>query len=169
MHPQHFAIRPALPAEADIVRQISADAYIPAYQATIGAIPKPVFEDYRPRIARGEVWLLETDRPIGVLVLEDKAGHLLVYSIAVSPEHAGRGYATGLLEFAEHQAVDRGRPEIRLYTNSRMTGNLRLYAKCGFAEIGTRPHPNRPGEILVDMAKPVAPRPIPPSPAPASP
>jgi hypothetical protein len=54
-------VRRAGPSDVGVVQQISADAYIPAYKAVIGAIPKPVFEDYAPRIQRGEVWILEVD------------------------------------------------------------------------------------------------------------
>ena len=54
-------VRRAGPSDVGVVQQISADAYIPAYKAVIGAIPKPAFEDYTPRIQRGEVWILEVD------------------------------------------------------------------------------------------------------------
>lgn len=153
-----FSIRAAQASDTDAVQRISADAYVPAYKAVIGAVPKPAHEDYRPRIERGEVWVLETDRPVGVVVLEDKTDHLLVYSIAVVPEMSGRGFGRALLDFAERHAVALELSELRLYTNRRMTKNLRLYERCGFRETGSRPHPSRPGEILVDMAKVPAPR-----------
>lgn len=148
-----FSIRRAHPGDAAAVQQISAAAYIGAYQAVIGAVPRPAHEDYRERIDRREVWVLETDRPLGVLVLEEKSGHLLIYSVAVDPDMAGRGYGTALLAIAERHALAVGQSEIRLYTNSRMSANLRLYGRCGFDEIGRRPHSSRPGEVLVDMAK----------------
>jgi hypothetical protein len=48
-----------------VVRQISADAYISAYLPVLGYIPK-LAEDYGPRIARKEVWLLErSGRAVG--------------------------------------------------------------------------------------------------------
>src|SRR3546814_7172605 len=53
------AVRQALPTDADVVQAISAGAYASAYLPVIGAVPKPASEDYRPRIDRGEVWLLE--------------------------------------------------------------------------------------------------------------
>jgi GNAT superfamily N-acetyltransferase len=147
-------IRPALPAEADRVREISAEAYVPAYEPVIGAVPKPAFEDYLPRIEREEVWLLETaDGLAGLAVLEKRLDHLLVYSIAVRPSHQRKGYGRMLLQFAEECAIGAGMRDIRLYTNLRMAGNLRLYRACGYLETGRRPHPNRPGEILVDLAK----------------
>ena len=150
-------VRAARPSDAVAVREISAEAYIPIYQAVIGAVPKPAHEDYAGRIERGEVWILEADGgPAGVLVLEPQAGHLTVYSIAVRPRHQGRGYGKLLLAFAEQRAAAEGLAELRLYTNSRMGRNLALYRGCGFSETGLRPHPIRPGEVVVDMAKAVS-------------
>jgi hypothetical protein len=67
-------IRRAAPGDVDIVQRISADAYIPAYMSVLGTIPKPATEDYRPRIERGEVWILEIEgEPTGIVVLERTA------------------------------------------------------------------------------------------------
>jgi ribosomal protein S18 acetylase RimI-like enzyme len=147
-------IRRARQDEAETVRAISAAAFIPAYAPVIGTAPRPALEDYAPRVARGEVWLLDTEAgSIATLVLEPHEDHLLVYSIAVRPEHQGRGHARRLLAFAEEQARSTGLSELRLYTNDRMERNLALYKSCGFVESGRRPHPTRAGIILVDLAK----------------
>jgi ribosomal protein S18 acetylase RimI-like enzyme len=147
-------IRLAQPVDAEHIREISAAAYIPAYQPVIGAVPKPAEEDYAPRIARGEIWLLETTHgPVATLVIERHSDHLLVYSIAVLPTHQRQGHARRLLAFAEEEAGRSGQSEIRLYTNDRMTGNLALYRGCGFREMGRRAHPTRAGITLVDLAK----------------
>jgi ribosomal protein S18 acetylase RimI-like enzyme len=135
-------VRRAGPSDVGVVQQISADAYIPAYKAVIGAIPKPAFEDYTPRIQRGEVWILDVDgKAIGVAVLEEQR----------------KGYGAVLLQFAEQRAVAIGVPEIRLYTNQRMERNRALYRRQGFVEVGTRPHPSRAGEVLVDMVRALKP------------
>ncbi len=150
-------VRAAHLSDATAVQEISAEAYIPIYQAVIGAVPKPAHEDYAGRIGQGEVWMLEAgDGPAGVLVLEPKAGHLIVYSIAVRLRYQGRGYGKLLLAFAEQRAASEGLAELRLYTNSRMGRNLAFYRSCGFSETGLRPHPSRPGEVVVDMAKAVS-------------
>jgi len=154
-----FSIRLAELPDTDTVQEISAEAYVPAYQAAIGAVPGPASEDYRPRIGRGEVWILESaEGPAGVAVLEILPDCLLIESIAVRPRFQARGYGSELLAFADQRAIAAGLPEVRLYTNRRMERNIRLYRKCGFFEIGMRPHPSRPGEVLVDMAKVPAPR-----------
>ena len=153
-----LAFRLAEARDAALVRAISAEAYIPAYRAAIGAVPKPAFEDYRERIARREVWVAETEgAAAGVVVLEPRADHWLVYSLAVRPRYQRRGFGKALLGFAETLAGETGVPELRLYTNRRMERNLALYRDSGFVETGTRPHPSRAGEVLVDMAKPVPP------------
>lgn len=150
-------VRAARLSDAAAVREISAEAYVPIYQAVIGAVPKPAHEDYTGRIERGEVWMLEADGgPAGVLVLEPKASYLVVYSVAVRPRYQGRGYGKLLLAFAEQRAAAEGLAELRPYTNSRMGRNLAFYRDCGFSETGLRPHPIRPGEVVVDMVKVVS-------------
>ncbi len=140
--------------DAGLVQAIRARAYIPAYTAVIGVAPKPAFEDYRPRIERGEVWkaALGTE-PVGILVMEDAPNHMLIYSVAVEPSHQGKGLAKAIVGQAERIARGKGKPELRLYTNQKMRANLRLYSNCGFSEPRRRPHPSRSGEFLVDMSK----------------
>jgi ribosomal protein S18 acetylase RimI-like enzyme len=125
-----------------------------AYQAVIGAVPKPAVEDYTDRIGSGDVWIAEIGHePCGVLVLERGRDFLMIYSVAVDPCYQGKGIGKALLAHAEKCAVEAGLPEIRLYTNERMEPNAALYRRCGFAEIGKRPHPTRKNEVLIDMAK----------------
>ena len=144
-------------SDAAAVQEISAAAYIPVYQTLIGVVPKPAHEDYAVRIERGEVWLLEEGNGLpGVVVLEPTTDHLMVYSIAVHPRHQGKGHGKLLLAFAEQRAAATGLSEVRLYTNVRMKRNLAFYRSCGYAEIGTRPHPSRSGEVVVDMVKVVS-------------
>ena len=151
-------IRLALPSEAELVRTLSSDAYLPAYLPLFGRPPTPAVEDYAPRIARGEVWILEIDDdPAAVLVLEKSERHLLVYSLAVRPTYQGRGLAARLLAFAEEQARLASFKEIRLYTNEKMLRNQEIYRRSGYRDIGIRPHPSQPGLTLIDMAKSLVP------------
>jgi GNAT superfamily N-acetyltransferase len=151
---QNFVVRQARPWDTETVQQISIEAYTAAYLPVIGAVPTPAIEDYWPRIKRGDVWILESGgESRGVIVLEEKPGYLLIYSVVVKPEHQRKGHATALLGFADQHALTIGAQAVRLYTNQRMEKNVTLYSRCGFTEIGKRPHPSRPGEILVDMEK----------------
>ena len=147
-------IRNAEPSDLAVVQQISADAYIGAYVPVLGYIPQPAEEDYSTRIGRHEVWIIERDgHAVGVAVLEARPDHLLVYSIAVRPTEQRRGYGRALLVFADQRAAAIGVPELRLFTNIRMKRNIALYRRHGYAEVGTRPHPSRSGQFVVDMAR----------------
>ena len=147
-------IRRADPGDAQTAHRISADAYIPAYMSVLGTIPRPATEDYGPRIERGEVWILEiAAEPTGFVVLEESTDHLLIYSIAVRPEVQRKGYGKALLDFVDKRAIQLGLHEVRLYTNEQMERNLRLYRQHGFLQMGKRPHPGRPGQVLVDMVR----------------
>ena len=147
-------IRNAEASDLVVVQQISADAYIGAYVPVLGYIPQPAEEDYSTRIGRHEVWIIERDgHAVGVAVLEARPDHLLVYSIAVRPTEQRRGYGRALLVFADQRAAAIGVPEIRLFTNIRMKRNIALYRRHGYAEVGTRPHPSRSGQFVVDMAR----------------
>ena len=94
---------------------------------------------------------------MGLAVLEERAEHLLVYSIAVKPTEQRQGYGRALLDFADQRAAAIGVEEIRLYTNVRMERNIALYRRHGYIEVGTHLHPSRAGEVLVDMVRSLAP------------
>jgi ribosomal protein S18 acetylase RimI-like enzyme len=150
-----MALRRALAGDAHDVVALTAAAYEP-YTALFGAPPIPVTEDYAPRIARGEVWILESGgERAGVLVLERHDNHAMIFSVAVAPAFQGKGLGLALLRHADDQTRLWGLPELRLYTNARMERNIALYLAFGFHETGRRPNPYRPGWVLVDMARPV--------------
>jgi ribosomal protein S18 acetylase RimI-like enzyme len=139
---------------AAIVKLTEA-AYAP-YNAILDAPPIPVTEDYAPRIANGEVWLLESGGELaGVITLERHEDHAMIFSVAVSPAFQGKGFGIALLRHADEQTRLWGLPEIRLYTNAKMERNIALYLAYGYRETGRRPNPYRPGWVLVDMAKTV--------------
>lgn len=128
-------------------------AYAP-YNAILDAPPVPVTEDYAPRIARGEVWLLESSCELaGVITLERHRDYAMIFSVAVSPAFQGKGFGIKLLNHADQQTRLWSLPEVRLYTNAKMERNIALYLAYGYRETGRRPNPYRPGWVLVDMAK----------------
>ncbi|TSE14072.1 GNAT family N-acetyltransferase [Mesorhizobium intechi] len=150
-----MTIRRALAGDVQTVVSLTEAAYAP-YNAMLGAAPIPVTEDYSPRIANAEVWLLESGgEPAGLLTLERHADHAMIFSVAVSPAFQGKGFGIALLKHADEQTRQWGLPEIRLYTNAKMERNIALYLAYGYRETGRRPNPYRPGWVLVDMAKPV--------------
>ncbi len=52
------------------------------------------------------------------------------------PDRQGRGVGRALVRFAEEHARRAGLSEVTLYTNARMTENLRFYPALGYAETG---------------------------------
>jgi len=128
-------------------------AYQP-YTDLLGAPPLPVTEDYAPRIAQGQIWLLRSGETLaGLLVIEAHPDHAMIFSVAVAPGFQGQGHGVTLLRLAETLAAKAGVAEVRLYTNARMERNIALYTAFGYRETGRRPNPYRPGWIIVDMAK----------------
>lgn len=126
------------------------------YIALLGGPPIPITEDYVPRIARGEVTLVEEDGLVaGLLVLERHPDHSLIFSVAVAPGFQGRGFGISLLKQADEQTRLWGLPEVRLYTNAKMERNIALYLAYGYRETDRGPNPYRAGWTLVHMAKPV--------------
>ena len=131
-------IRPATPSDLDAVRACVRKAYA-LYVPRIGREPAPMTADYAGLIGRGEVWVAEdADRLAGVLVLRPLPVSLLLENVAVFPALQGRGIGRALIAFAEGHGRELGLPEVTLYTNERMTENIRLYPRLGYVETGRR-------------------------------
>ena len=129
-------IRRARPGEAPLLRALVERAYGP-WVPVVGRRPMPMDDDYEARVAAGEAWVLEeAGALLGVLVLVGHDDHLLLDNVAVEPARKGRGGGRALLDFAEAEALRRGLPEVRLYTNEKMERNIALYAARGYAETG---------------------------------
>ncbi len=146
-------MRLATTADLPVVVALTTAAYQP-YTDLFGYPPIPVTEDYAPRIKKGEVWLREAEGGVaGLSVVEHHSDHLMLFSIAVSPDFQGAGHGLAMLRWLEGMAREWALPEIRLYTNARMERNIALYSAFGFQETGRRPNPYRPGWTIVDMSK----------------
>ena len=132
-------IRPARLDEAPALHALVERAY-GGYVPVLGRRPAPMDDDYAARCAAGEAFVLEREGGgfAGALVLEDAPDHLWVDNVAVEPALHGRGLGRALLAFAEDEARRRGHAELRLLTNERMTRNIVLYARLGYAETERR-------------------------------
>jgi ribosomal protein S18 acetylase RimI-like enzyme len=137
-----------LAAVSDLARR-AYERYVPL----IGREPMPMIEDYAPRIAAGQVWLLEDETLAGMIVIEEREGALLIFSVAVAPERQGLGLGQKLLGFAEDVANKRGSGTIELFTNAKMERNIRIYRKCGYVETRRRAHPTLANTVVVYMEK----------------
>lgn len=154
--PDEKTIQQAEAGDFEVVRDLTIAAYEP-YTALFGAPPMPVTEDYAPRIAAGEVWLLRDGGDIvGLMVVEPHADHFLIYSIAIRPDRKGQGHGSFLLDWVERRARNAKVAELRLFTNARMTRNISLYAANGYLETSRHPNPKRADITQVNMAKPLS-------------
>ncbi len=129
-----IAIRAATLADAAAVAALTEAAYA-RYVPRIGRKPMPMLDDHAARIGGGEVFVLDLDGQVaGLISLVAEPGALLIYSVAVAPEHQGSGYGRMLMAFAETAALERGVSALRLYTNVKMTENQSIYRRLGFVE-----------------------------------
>lgn len=139
--------------DLSVVRCITDRAYA-IRTPDLGHPPQPVAEDHAPRIACGEVTLACQQREVvGLILVEANDGHDLIFSVAVDPDHAGKGIGPRLIADAERRAKANGQPCMRLYTNVLMHRNIALYLKLGYVETGRCPHPLRANSTIVDMEK----------------
>lgn len=148
----HGKLRLAQPAEAPALRALVRAAYA-HYVPRIRIEPMPMVDDYAARIAAGQAWVLEREGQMaGVLVLEDTKAGLLLDNIAVPELVRGQGHGRAMIAFAEAEARRRGHTHLWLYTNEKMTENIALYTRLGFAE--TR-REEKSGRRAVIMEKPL--------------
>jgi len=147
-------IRRAGVADLPAVTALVREAYAP-YVPRIGREPAPMTADYAALLEAAEVWVAtDGDRGvIGVLLLHTQTDSLFLENVAVAPAAQGRGVGRALIEHAEQRARELGLPDVTLYTNARMTENLRLYAALGYVETDRR---REDGFDRVFYRKPVA-------------
>ncbi|MRG60731.1 GNAT family N-acetyltransferase [Agromyces sp. CFH 90414] len=123
-------------SDVPAVRALVREAYEP-YTARIGRPAAPLTDDYQAIVAEGRAIVARrAGRIVGLLVTSVRADHVLVENVAVAASERGSGLGSALLALADDQARAAGVPEVRLYTNERMTENLAYYARRGFRETG---------------------------------
>ncbi|UUX50409.1 GNAT family N-acetyltransferase [Nisaea acidiphila] len=151
-----YPIRAATPADEPAIAELTRQAYA-SWVAEMGFAPMPVNADHG-RFIRADLAWVATDGDgslAAVIEMEPDGDDWTVFSVAVSPSLQGKGLGPAMLDFAERVGAERGHPDIKLYTNQRMARNIDLYRHLGYAVTGKRPSPRRPGDVIVDMAKPI--------------
>ncbi|MFF8969186.1 GNAT family N-acetyltransferase [Streptomyces sp. NPDC014995] len=129
-------IRPATAADVPAVRSVTDAAYQP-YIERVGVVPQPMEADHAADVAAGKVFVTG-DPVVGLVVVEERADHLFLDSIAVRPDAHGTGVGRRLLHFVDARARALGLPEVRLYTNAMMWENQKIYPKYGYEVVERR-------------------------------
>lgn len=132
-------IRQATLEDEPIIRACARAAY-QQYVASIGKEPAPMNADFAAQIAMDRVFVAETEaRDIsGYIVFYTVGASVLLENIAVFPETTGKGIGRALIDFCEANARSVGARSIELYTNEKMTSNLKIYPKLGYIETDRR-------------------------------
>jgi ribosomal protein S18 acetylase RimI-like enzyme len=133
-----YSFRSAIDGDAANVTALVNAAYR-HYEQRIGTVPRPMTDDYTEVIKNHRVTVAESDQIIiGVIVLTVTDEGFLIDNVAVDPSYRGQGVGRALLAFAEAEARRAGFDSIYLYTHEKMTENLALYSKIGYAEYDRR-------------------------------
>ena len=132
-------IRKALASDLQDIQTCARLAY-EKYVPRIGRAPAPMVADFEAQIRDGLVWVSEVSDGVlnGFAAFYKRDDHLHLENIAVAPEHQGTGVGKRLISFCEETARAMGLDAVELYTNQKMTENLKLYPTLGYAEIGRR-------------------------------
>lgn len=131
-------IRPANPGDEAQIRDCAERAYA-RYVAVIGRKPAPMLADFKAQIEAGKIYVsVDGDAFEGFVVFFPKGDHILLENVAVLPSAAGRGVGKRLIGFCEQEARRGGFAAVHLYTNEKMTENLSIYPRLGYAEVARR-------------------------------
>jgi len=129
-------IRLATPRDLDAVRAIARAAYA-RYVPRIGREPAPMLANFAAAQEAGQLWVV--GEPLaGYAVAYPRGDHWHLENVAVDPAAQGRGIGQALMAHVEVLARQGGAAAVELYTNARMTENLQLYPRLGYAETGRR-------------------------------
>lgn len=127
-----WTLRRAAPVDHDRLVALQHAAYA-RNRVLLGVEPIPLKADYRAVLREKEVWLAEDGVALlGALILEARAGDLMIESIATDPARQSAGLGRALLSAAETRAHDLGYAIVRLYTGTVLTHLTDWYARHGF-------------------------------------
>ena len=129
-------VRVAVVDDVAAVKAVTDMAYR-HYIPRIGVVPQPMEADHMANVVAGRVFV--TGEPVtGLVVIEERADHLFLDSIAVHPDAHGTGVGRRLLEFVDARARALGLVEVRLYTNALMWENQEIYPRFGYELVERR-------------------------------
>ena len=146
-------LRRATAEDADELTALARAAYA-RHVPVIGREPMPMTADWTNLLSEQEIWIVDgpTGEALASLALDVQADHVMIWSVAVAPAHQRHGLGRRLMALAEARARELRRPELRLFTNARMEGNIALYRRLGYSETRREQLPDR---VIVHMSKAV--------------
>ena len=130
-------IRPATMADADVIRACTRAAF-GRYVVRMNREPAPMQADLAPAIAQGQVHVATGPDGciLGHVICRRVGRDMALDTLAVWPDHAGRGLGKRLVAHVETLARQQGLKAVTLYTNAAMVENLPFYAGLGYSCTG---------------------------------
>ena len=130
-------IRMAKYSDGRVLRDIARNAYTP-YIAEMGQPPAPMLSDFDSHIANDTVFVCEESGNVcGYAVVLKSEGGYWLDNIAIQPAMQSCGIGRELIAVVENWLAERT-DHYQLYTNIKMTRNIDLYRRMGFAETDRR-------------------------------
>lgn len=110
-------------------------------QASIQLGDMFILEENRQIIAAGKINQIQGEEYARVSWSHDadRSRVMVLHTLVVSPDHAGKGFGTQFVAFYEDYAEQHGCPYLRIDTNERNAVARALYRKLGYTEAGIVP------------------------------
>lgn len=153
---QPALLRPATAEDAGMVAELVRIAFAAQEQPTD---PPPsalaeTAESVGALLAEGGgAVALQDGMPVGAVLWRVKGDALYLGRLAVHPDRRGAGIGRALVQEAEAEARRRGLARLTLGVRIPLAGNRRLFAACGFTEVGLKTHDGYAAPTSVDMEK----------------
>lgn len=133
-------IRPAAPADAELLRSIeraAGERFREVGMDHIADDEPPSTSTLASYATAGRSWVAEDEagRVIGYVLVDVVDGNAHIEQVTVEPGHQGRGVGRSLLEQVEVWAIDRGLPALTLTTFRDVPWNAPLYRHLGFRDV----------------------------------
>jgi len=129
----HFAIRSALPDDADGLKDCMYSAYAIYESRMEGKRLPPLDIDFKTEIELYPTWVIDQqDCIVGGLTMMFEDSNASIANIAVHADFQGLGLGTKLMDFAETRAREKQYQKLQLATHVLLTENLSLYQHLGW-------------------------------------